>query len=607
MSERSSADRRVSSLPLRLKLEPEDGGPAHERVLRSPFRLGFGPECDIQLGGEQGPEVVFQVERARGPLLIASALPPEEYDHFVELKIDGEPLRQPVKELHPGTRLDIFDKSTKRRYSVVVDAAAQRWLRPRNLAIVMSVLVVIGSGFAAYMYWSLRGTQSEIARTSERVQQAEAALERTANELLASVARMGSTDAELAAAIRELSALQHGAARDIREEFARRIADLDAQTREAMEQAQQADVEQARELTAEAQARLDALREEFSTRMVESYQKLKEVEQALLSTMAQRFAERRPTQARLKDVLQTSRSSVLFVQTRYRVHFAAEDKPRELSGFGTGFLVGPNGLAVSAQHVMFPWRHDRDLLVLEQLGVVKVMPESVRWSVWTAGKQVLRDSSDPTSFNTEQAFQSDQAERGLRMLAHPAPVLTPMMVPSPIGVVEVPVPTPGASDVAVFQLMQFEPKLPYLSLPQEPADVDSLDEVLLIGYPYSRLDDGKAWPQGVRGFVRRVVGDLLEIDAAVHPGLSGAPMLNAAGEVLGMVSAVIGSDVYGVAVRAEDIHAALAKAREHVRREERRLAGIGCNPGAVDGVFDQHTHEAYRCESRAGVRSNAPD
>jgi len=260
-------------------------------------------------------------------------------------------------------------------------------------------------------------------------------------------------------------------------------------------------------------------------------------------------------------------------------------------------VVGDRGLAISAQHVLFPWRFDRELLVLARLELAEVVPDSVRWSVWLAGSRVLSDAADDDSFDEQGAFNSGAPQqRGLRMLAVPQPRLTPTLVPSPLGVVELPVPLPGAGDVAVFQIMSFDSPLPYLKLTSS-MEVEALDEVLVLGYPYSRLKDGVGWPQGVRGFVRRADDELVEIDAAVHPGLSGGPVLDHNGEVLGMVSAIIGSEVYGTAVRARHLRAVLDDAREHVRKEERRLSDLGCDPGTVDGVFDAATWRAYQCEA----------
>jgi len=557
---------RRRTLPLRLKLAAHGDGPAHERVLRDCFRIGYGDDCDIQLPGGPGPGVVFEVENARGPLLIARALPPEEISNYVDVQIDGEPLVHSQQTLKPGARVDITDKATQRCYRMVVDSLRPHpWLRPRNLAIVIGVLALLGAAFGGYLYRSVIGTRSEVQRTSERMERAEAALQRTAQELIDSVGKMGTTDAELASAIYDLKLMQGTASRELYEEFTRRIAQIEREGRE--------DIAQRAKTARDAQARFDQLRDEFSQRMVAAYQQLKDLERNVLETMAQRFAARGPPRTALKQVLATSRNAVLFVRTQYRVTLGEEAGTRELWSLGTGFLVSDDGLAVTAQHVLYPWRYDKELLVLTTLGLAQVIPDSVRWSVWPAGRTVLDDPADLQSYHEADAVHSDGLEPKLRVLAAPQPRLTLTMVPSPIGMVELQVPLPGRSDVVVFQIDTGDASLPHLTLSDARESVEPLDEVLAIGYPYSRLKDGQAWPQGVRGFVRRVGDELLEIDAAVHPGLSGGPLLSAHGKVLGMLSAIIGSEVYAVAVLASDIRTVIDDAREHMR-ETARAAGV---------------------------------
>jgi len=203
----------------------------------------------------------------------------------------------------------------------------------------------------------------------------------------------------------------------------------------------------------------------------------------------------------------------------------------------------------------------------------------------------------------DTAYASHGGAHTLRLLHAPEPELGVQIVSSPLGVVDVQVPVPGASDSAVLQLVDFASPMAHLAPAPGTAGPASLDEVLLVGYPFSRLHDGVAAPQGIRGFVRRQSEGLLELDAAVHPGLSGGPVLDRDGALVGMVMATLSSDVYAVALPLDGLLALLDEARERVRAEEARLASVGCDPGDVDGVFDARTEQAFRCAEQPGTEA----
>jgi len=88
--------------------------------------------------------------------------------------------------------------------------------------------------------------------------------------------------------------------------------------------------------------------------------------------------------------------------------------------------------------------------------------------------------------------------------------------------------------------MQFDEPVAALAIAAQAAE--PLDEALAVGYPFSRLEDGVSAPQGVTGFVRRVTENVLELDTALNPGLSGGPILNLDGDVIGMAIGVLRLD-----------------------------------------------------------------
>jgi hypothetical protein len=102
--------------------------------------------------------------------------------------------------------------------------------------------------------------------------------------------------------------------------------------------------------------------------------------------------------------------------------------------------------------------------------------------------------------------------------------------------------------IDVTGLPMFAIGLPVIAeLPQSPSLVGST--VWILGYGRSRL------PQAIAGQVTaggRWAGDDLEIriDVPITPGLSGSPVLNAAGEVVAVVVAksLIGPEIYATCV-----------------------------------------------------------
>lgn len=597
--ERARATGGANTLRLRLV---EDGR-RHPRMclLGEPFRLGFGAQCDIRLEGGQGPDVVFEVEQTPGSLLVARAVAPAECENYLELRVDGQPLGGTERGLAPGSHLEIVEKASGRRYDVTVESTPRpRFLRARSLALIIAVLAVAGAAFGGYLFWSLEGARTELTRTGSALQQARAELERIQQRVRESLRSIETTEASLRGTVDELRRLGEASTRSIRAEFTERIQRIEQESRRELDRLAERDVEGRAELLQQARAQAEALRSEFSERMVESYRELRALEKRLLASMTERLSAREPDGERFKRIFARVGAVALLIRTTYRVEFKSEDGASEAVSFGSGFVVSSSGLALTAQHVLFPWRYDREFLVLERLGLVRVVPDSVRWQAWPSGAQALRDPVDPASVDADSAYGSHEGKAPLLLLHAPEPEVNVQVVSSPLGAVEIPVPVPGASDSAVVQLVDFSAPMVHLAPSADTPVPATLDEVLLVGYPLSLLQDGVARPQGIRGFVRRLSEGLLELDAAVHPGLSGGLVVDREGALVGMVTATLNSDVYGVALPLDTLMGLLDDARARVREEEARLEDAGCEPGDVDGLFDARTWEGYRCESRRG-------
>ena len=576
----------------------EDGLTSARRrlALDDSLRLGYGEHCELRLDGESGPEVICNFERASGPLRIWTPAEPGERDERVEILVDGHPLTGSTQDIGPGSRVEVFDKRSGRRYRLVVEPNPPWLLRPRNLAFVVLVLAMAGVLYGIYFYYSLEDAQTQIEVAEERLREAESDVERARTSLLEVERRLVTTQGEFASSIRELQLAQSVSERAIRTEFDLQLAALVERARAEFARTSERDVEARARLQADTHAEVAALRQELEGRMVGAYQEFKGLEERLIQSVGARIAAMEPASARFKRVLQDARGAVLFIRTTVELEFARAGEVAVQQSFGSGFFVSNGGLALAARHVLFPWHYDRELQVLVSLGLVNVREDTAEWSIWSADEQVLEgeDASATRQFNARTAWSSRSEERAVRHLYSPPMEFTEEWVEAPVGSVTIPFPAQGRDDVAVIQFMHFDGPVAALAIAAKEAE--ALDEALAVGYPYSRLEDGRSAPQGVTGFVRRITDDALELDTALNPGLSGGPILNRDGEVIGMAIGILQSDVYGLAIRPRDLRRVLTDAAAWVQSEEARLAALGCNPGPVDGVFDGQTWQAYGCE-----------
>lgn len=586
--------------PIRVAVEDGPGSKLRTIDFDDTLRLGYGETCDLRLPGQSEPEVVCRLERTRGPLRIWTPTEPGQRDDSIEVRVNGHRLSAAAQDLRPGSRVEVYDRRTGHRYGLLVEPSVPWLLRPRNLAFVVLVLALAGLLYGVYFYYSLEDAQTQLRVAEERLRQAESDLERARRSLDEVERRLASTKGEFALAIREIKQAQTLSERAIRTEFELRLATLTERARAELEKISERDVAARDRLRADTRAQVESLRAELESRMVDAYQEFKRVEERVIQNIGARLETMEPTGTRFKRVLQDARGAALFIYTTYDVEFATAGQVVTQDSFGSGFLVSDKGLALGARHVFFPWHYDRRLQVLVALGLAEVREDTVAWTLWTTDTQVFsgKDSEGEPVLNLEDAWRSTAGMHRMRHLYSPPIRFTDEWVEAPVGTVKIRVPVAGPDDIAVLQMMHFES--PAVFLPMAKRQPEPLDEVLTLGYPFSRLEDGRAVPQGVTGFVRRITEDILELDAALSPGSSGGAILNREGQVIGMAVGVLQSEVYGLAIRTRDLSVALEETKERVRSEEERLQALGCDPGVIDGEFDAETWNAYVCERDRG-------
>jgi S1-C subfamily serine protease len=593
--------RRSTDRPIHVRFQDA----ADHRLLKGDFpqrlRCGFAKDCEMCLPEGTGPDVLFELSRDGRTLRFSTELAPEELNRFVTVSVDGKAVEEPETHVRPGSRLDVIDKSGHRLYSLVADVLTPWYVRRQFLAVSMLFLTIVGSGYAAYVYAVLNQARIQLVSAEQRLSRAEASVQRTQSRVMDTLRRLESTENQLSGAIAEVQLLQEASNRDIRVEFDRRLNEISARARENLARLSEEDTRAREELEQETQQHISALRDDFSSKMVDTYKNFKDLEGRLFESVKSQINSQEPEGELYKRILQTARESVVFIHTEYKVEIVKSKEISDYNSFGTGFVIAEDGLGLTAQHVLFPWRYEREFLMLKELGLVKYVPDSARWSIWMTGSTVMDESTEEKEITTETGYRSDQDEKGLRFLYSPKINISEELASTPAGMVMVPVPAPDGSDVAVFQIMDFNTKFKPLKLAD--TKTEPLDDVLAVGYPFSRLREGVAIPQAVRGFVRAVGPQVMELDTPLHPGLSGGPIVNRLGQVVGMAMAVFQSDVYGLAVHSRRLDAALRQAQLAVRAEEQRLAEAGCDPGKIDGHIDRKAHSAFICERKKRLAS----
>ncbi|MGB7299390.1 MAG: trypsin-like peptidase domain-containing protein [Burkholderiaceae bacterium] len=552
--------------------------------------------------GDHGPDTLFEFSPVLGPARLSTPRPLGEVEEHVELLIDGRRFEGVTQELKPGTRVQIHDRATDESFDLLVDEPPF-WVRRLRVWLILGLSVAVGFAlYGAYVYQLLGTTEKRLTQAETRLADAEQDAQRIDAQLAQTMARFESRELAIDRAFSEIRATQDQSQARLRAEFSAGLKAITTESQLALSQTAELDYQAREAIAAEAARRVESLRQEVSDKAVTAFDRFRKIEQEVFVRNAQRLDTLEVQGKRFKKILADSTKAVLFVWTRYSARLGISDEEKEVYSAGTAFLLDTNGLAVAPQHVFEPWRYDDEFLALNALGLIELVPGSVVRYVWLAGQQVIEPGSQPANYLTDKAFSDESEARRLLVLHRPEPKTASRLVTTPLGIAQIDKPLAGPSDLVVFQLATGAGDFPALSLLSSPGSIAPLDEVLVVGYPMARLDDGRSVAQGVKGFVRRVGPDLLELDSALHPGSSGAPVLDSRGQVVGMAVAMFGSESYGAAVPWDHIQMAITQAQINVQVNEARLRDSGCNPGPVDGVLDDKTWEAIRspgCEFRS--------
>jgi S1-C subfamily serine protease len=441
----------------------------------------------------------------------------------------------------------------------------------------VALLTVALGGLGIHFYRTLQDTRHQLAANQLRLYDA---VERN----LQSEQRIGMA---LLTLKQERSAVNHQLANALQ----RGLTDLQTRTDEHLSSLISRNGADNSRQSEEVRVQMDSMRSE----MMSEYERLRSQGEALIASLSSRAEAVRGNGAAFKSAFIQASKAILYIRTEYRVRLKLTGEERNLIGFGTGFFISPSGIALSAQHVIYPWRYEKILRASLEAGMVELIPGTHTVTVWMANQRVLTGDDSARSFLPQNAYQMGSHRRELSLLYSGDRHETLESVATPMGTYNLKMPRLVLGDVVVLQVHDERRRFPHLTLAPAKVSLAPLDEVMVVGYPLSRLQNGVAIPQPSRGRVRRMSDGMVELDSPLHPGNSGGPILDRQGRVIGLASAILDSPVYGVAVPVRELHEAWNEVRRQVRAEQLQLKALGCDPGAIDGIPGSRTQQARRC------------
>jgi S1-C subfamily serine protease len=230
--------------------------------------------------------------------------------------------------------------------------------------------------------------------------------------------------------------------------------------------------------------------------------------------------------------------SVAFLATEYWLEADGGQFYHNMSE-GTAFLVDSDGYLLTSRHVVCPWLEDTQLFATaEQLKAGGMTPvfkyRNFLWfegaKAFNQGARMLPDPELSDIFFTDIAYSTEAEPRLIIAGVAKTPMQTRQLVISPLR-----------DDFAVIKIDQVPEGLSPLpiDLGMDPQQIPKLSPIITLGFPLGRRTQADTINVSVtRGNVRRTFENLIQVDASLHGGNSGGPVIDARGKVVGIVSGV---------------------------------------------------------------------
>jgi len=231
--------------------------------------------------------------------------------------------------------------------------------------------------------------------------------------------------------------------------------------------------------------------------------------------------------------------SVAFVATDYQVKDGDSTLYRNRTE-GTAFLVDRGGYLLTNRHVACPWLMDPAVSLLgssltERGGNPSLAYDLFLWFEGSRAFNRLPSLTEDGDIADIYAVDYSWSTRGSNRLqiagVARVPEKTWHMMRSPLK-----------DDFAVLKIDSVPEGLEPLPLDDklEARSLPKLSPVIALGFPLgSRIQETNVNVSVTRGHVRRSFENLFHIDASIHRGNSGGPVVDGRGKVIGIASAVV--------------------------------------------------------------------
>jgi len=230
-------------------------------------------------------------------------------------------------------------------------------------------------------------------------------------------------------------------------------------------------------------------------------------------------------------------AAVAFVVSEYRLEIDGQTVYGNRTE-GTAFLVDAAGYLLTSRHVICPWLEDSRLLAAAQhFQRQQRTPEfHYRAFLWFEGQPAFNPTArafEASELDDVYLLESAYGTRAAKKLVISGVAKPPVKIRQLLA-------SPLRDDFAVLKVdpppalkpLPLDPDVSYLDMPK-------LSRIIALGFPLgSRVQAEEVNVSVVRGNVRRSLKGMVQIDASLHGGNSGGPVIDQRGRVIGIVAAV---------------------------------------------------------------------